>query len=128
MPMGADVEIGVEPPLGSAEDEGPAEELEGEKIAIPGEIIRERDRVPGAEEEPVGLLLEHLGRGVIGRLEDVFESFLVHEHGLETLPPAETAINPRWPAIRRSGGQHCPVGPEMPVVPVMPANLSIPRS
>ena len=132
--VGADVEVGVESTVLAPQQEGAAEEIEGDEVAVVAEVAGQRYRMPGGEEEPVDLGAQHLGGEVVPRLQNVFEPLLVNEHHPSTLLRRRGPINSPGPATRAPGQEGGMRGDEavspgsLPDVPDGGPNLSGPLS
>ena len=85
------------------QQEGAAEEVEGDEVAVVAEVARQRYRMPGGEEEPVDLGAQDLGGEVVPRLQNVFEPLLVDEHRPPTVLRRRGPINSPGQATQAPG-------------------------
>src|SRR5262249_49131767 len=81
MPVGADVQEGVDLAVDVADQQRPAEQLEGEVVARPRQVGRGANHVPGGEHYPLHFQPVLLLGAILVRPEEVPQLLLVDKHG-----------------------------------------------
>jgi hypothetical protein len=78
--VSADVEEGEQLAIDIADEEGPAEQVEGEVIAGARQLGAGGDEVPGGQEKALDLRIVGGLRIILSRAQDVAELVLMKEH------------------------------------------------